>query len=231
MDAAARLTHWTAAPMHSSTSAWSDLPWLIVMVALAVVGLVLLQRQKKIAEERDLAILRAVTIPSYRQALRRFQRELDRGRRFGRPMSILVVRVDADEPRKPTLVPLREDARQQEMRVMEACSHRIMFAHLGLVLQECLRDMDVTACDAVEQRYIVALPESTRADVTRLVERLETLVRRGTGLGVRTGVAEVGRDGLVLADLVRKAAERTNEETAAAVPGASRTAVASRLAV
>jgi hypothetical protein len=231
MDAAARLTHWTAAPMHWNASAWSDLPWLIVVMTLVVVGLVLLRRQRKIAEERDLAILRAVTIPSYRQALPRFQREVDRGRRFGRPMSVLVVRVDAVEPRKPTLVPLREDARQHEMRVMEACSHRIMFAHVGLVLQECLREMDVTACDVVEQRFIVALPESTRADVTRLVERLEMLVRRGTGLGVRTGVAEVGRDGLILADLVRKAAERTNEDAAAAVPGGPRAAVASRLAV
>ena len=231
MDAAARLTHWTASPTHWSASAWSDLPWLIVVMAIVVVGLVLLRRQRKIAAERDLAILRTMATPSYRHALPRFQRELDRGRRFGRPMSILVVRVDANEPRKPTLVPLHEDARQQEMRIMEACSHRIMFAHVGLVLQECLRDMDVTACDAVEQRFIVALPESTRADVTRLVERLEMLVRRGTGLGVRTGVAEVGRDGLILADLVRKATERTNEETAATVPGGPRATVASRLAV
>ncbi|MGH2570607.1 MAG: hypothetical protein ACRDGR_05235 [bacterium] len=231
MDAAARLTHWTAAPTQWGASAWSALPWLIVVVALVVVGLVVLQRQRKIAEEEDLAILRAVAIPSYRQALPRFQRELDRGRRFGRPMSILVVRIDADQPRKPTLVPLREDARQREMRAMETCGHRIMFAHVGLVLHECLRDMDVTACDAVEQRFVVALPESTRANVTRLVERLEMLVRRGTGLGVRTGVAEVGRDGLILADLVRKAAERTNEERTAAVPGGPRAAVAPRLAV
>jgi hypothetical protein len=231
MDAAARITHWTAAPTHWSANAWNDLPWLIVVVALLVVGLIAIGRQRRIAEEKDLAILRAMAIPTYRQALRRFQRELDRGRRFARPMSILVVRIDTDAPRKPTLVPLREDARQREMRVMEACGYRIMFAHVGLVLQECLRDMDVTACDAVEQRFIVALPECTRADVTRLVERLEMLVRRGTGLGVRMGVAEVGRDGLILADLVRKAAERTNDEPEAAVSGGSRATVASRLAV
>jgi hypothetical protein len=230
MDAATHLTHWSAAPAQWSATAWGDLSWPLLVVVLLVGGIVAFVRQRRVGAERDLEILRAMSIPSYRQTLCRFQRELDRGRRFSRPVTILVVRVDADEPGKRALVPLREDAQQRQTRVMEACGHRIMFAHVGLVLQDCLRDIDVTACDAVEQRFIVALPECTRADVTLLVQRLEMLVRRGTGLGVRTGVAEAGRDGLILADLVRKAAERADRDVEPAV-AEGRATIASKLAV
>lgn len=183
--------------------------WLFLVVVLLVGGTWAFWRQKRIAEEKDLAILRAVALPSYRQMLPRFQLELERARRFERPLSFVVVRLAGDEPLELGLALHREKPRERETRIVQSCGHRIMFAHIGLILQECLRSMDLTACDAVERCYVVALPECTRADAARLLERLEMLVRRGTGLGVRSGVAELGGDGVVVADLVRKAGERS----------------------
>jgi hypothetical protein len=212
MDAASRLIAWAGTPSQlMSGYTWSDAFWLLLVVTLLVGGTLAFWRQKKIADEKDLAILSAMSLPSYRQVLPRFQLELERVRRFERPLSILVVRMDGDEPLDLRLAPRREDPQDRQARIMQTCGSRIMFAHVGLILQQCLRDMDLTSCDVAERRYIVALPECTRAEASNLVERLDMLVRRGTGLGVRVGVAEVGSDGLVVADLVRKAAERSEK--------------------
>ena len=112
----------------------------------------------------------------------------------------------------------KEDARERESRIIASCGDKILFAHVGQVLQDGLRDMDLACCDVTNRRYVVVLPECDGTDGARLVERLEKLVLRGTGLRVRTGIAEVRTDGLIIADLVQKASDRcasgTSEELA-----------------
>lgn len=218
MDTASRLTAWAGTPPPLlSGYTWGDVFWLVLVVFLLVGGTLAFWHQKRLATEKDLAILRAMSLPAYRQMLSRFQLELERARRFERPLSILVVRLDREESESVGLRLRREDPQDRQTRILQTCGSRIMFAHVGLVLQEYLRDMDLTSCDAAGERYVVALPECTGGEAAGLVERLESLVRRGTGLEVRTGVAEVGSDGLVIADVVRKATERCEGDSTPAM--------------
>lgn len=213
MDTASRLTAWTGTPPPLfSGYTWGDVFWLVLVVCLLVGGTLAFWHQKRLATEKDLAILRAMSLPAYRQMLPRFQLELERARRFERPLSILVVRLDREQSESVGLRLRREDRRDREKRILETCGNRIMFAHVGLILQEYLRDMDLTSCDAAGERYVVALPECTGEEAAGLVGRLESLVRRGTGLAVQAGVAELGSDGLVIADVVGKATERCDGE-------------------
>ena len=160
--------------------------------------------------------------PAIGEGVYALQQELDRVRRFDRSFSVLVVRLDTDHPieisRRDSLIARKEDARERESRIIASCGDKILFAHVGQVLQDGLRDMDLTCCDVTNRRYVVVLPECDGTDGARLVERLEKLVLRGTGLRVRTGIAEVRTDGLIIADLVQKASDRcasgTSEELA-----------------
>jgi GGDEF domain-containing protein len=197
-----------APPQFLSGFTWGDVVWLLLVVILLVGGIVASWRQKRIAAEKDLAILRSTSLPTYRQTLRQIQRELDRARRFSRPLTMVVVRVENYERLEVGYGRRREDPRQRESRLIAACGSRIMFAHVGLILQEGLREMDLVTLDVVGRRYVVVLPECARSEASSLVTRLERLVRRGTGVGIESGVAEVGADGLIVSDLLTKATER-----------------------
>jgi len=226
MDAASPIVSRAGStPPFSIGLTWGVVAGLVLVAVLVAAVAWMWWRQRRNAAEKDLAILRSISMPSYRQMTSRYQLELERARRFERSLSMVVVRLDGDEPRDMELVLRRESAREREARIVAACGHRIAFAHVGLVLQECLRDMDLAACDVTARRYVVVLPECTRTDAAGLVKRVELLVRRGTGLGIRTGIAEAGADGMMVADIVQKAAERMArgpgaEVTPARFPGA-----------
>jgi hypothetical protein len=160
--------------------------WLLPLAAFALgAGLARLRCRVPREEIAGTAVERGISMPTYRRSVAALESELERARRSGRSLAVVVVK----------LVP-------GSLTDLEA---RTAFALVGAYLDDCLRGIDLAASDRPGRRYVVALPETTRAQAEGMVQRVGDLVAGETGLELQAGVAEFRADGLVLEDLVQAA--------------------------
>ncbi|MGH2569602.1 MAG: hypothetical protein ACRDGR_00160 [bacterium] len=173
--------------------------WILPLAAFALgAGVARLRHGARRAPAMETAVERGISIPSYRRSTRALESELERTRRAGRSLAILVIK----------LVP---DSRS-------ALENRTAFALVGAYLDDCLRDIDFATTDRPNQRYVIALPEATRAQAEETARRVGGVVARETGLELHAGIAEFRADSVLLEDLVQVATAACDRVSAPRLP-------------
>jgi GGDEF domain-containing protein len=141
------------------------------------------------------------SVPRYRQSMPRLSQELARMRRYERSLSVLVIDIDR---RVDEVDGTKRNGRELAMA----------FWHMGAMLRDLLRNSDIVTSDPADDRYVVLLPESNRAQAELAANRLRTPLAAATQLRVRMGVAEFPGDGLIIEELVKSAGSEKAEPVA-----------------
>lgn len=135
-------------------------------------------------------------------------REIYRSRRYGRPLSLVMIDVER---------PPQEKAKGQSpapASVFTGYEASIRVAQLAV---ETLRHLDLVAWSYKPRRLVVVLTEANYDAAQQFVARFTALVAQETGLTIRTGIATFPEHALTLDDLYQRAEAAieqrvTNEE-------------------
>jgi hypothetical protein len=117
----------------------------------------------------------------YRDGLPNMRLELQRARRYERPLSMLAVGLSGGD------APIRKELAD--------------FLLLGIVLRDALRETDLMSYSVEHQLYAVLLTETTRAGALEAAVRFGGIARRRAELRVRCGASEFPQNGLSVDDL------------------------------
>lgn len=158
----------------------------------------------------------ALSVPPLQEGLPDLQWEVYRARRYRRPLSLVVLSVGAKE-RVPSAP--RESAEDDgESILLETRIPHLASLLLGKILQGMLRQSDRVTHLPVEDRFVLALPETDREQAFRSMARLGPVVRERVGVELRAGAAAFPEDGLTLGDLMEEAESRWRRASSSA-PG------------
>ncbi len=199
-------------------------PWilsgLLAVVALAL--LVLLTRKDKKAANRASNVgsdLQLGAVPTLRRTKKQLSNELARVRRYHRPLSIVVLRLESDQlllDLKRNLVPESGngsvEAYNQVMQTIQ-----LVFSLVGALLKESLRESDIATYDVPNNQYIIMLAESSREQAALTVTRLKKLLFKRTAGHLVAGIAEFPEDGLILEDLIARAVDICSQDMSGSV--------------
>lgn len=162
---------------------------------------------------RDVSpILEAEAIPTLRQALPRLSGELERARRYRRPLSIVILSHD-DGSGASGVSPAahmggngasgQNGPSLSQIDVPE--SH--ISARLAFILRKALRESDIVMHAATQGCCVVGMPEVDGIDARKAVDRLNDLCFGKPLLPLRAGIAVFPQDGWTLEELLRRAEE------------------------
>jgi hypothetical protein len=153
---------------------------------------------------------REAPIPEFRERLSYLQGEMDRARRYKRPLSVLVVTPHpvGDDDAWPG--PIGDaDAPSTDMRVLlETRLPQLASLLVGSILAGAVRQGDSVTYRTANDRFVVFLAEADREAARGAVRRIQRMMRERARLGMRVGIATFPEDGLTLSDLLGQAAEK-----------------------
>lgn len=146
-------------------------------------------------------------VPTFRRTLPQLSNELARVRRYNRPLSVVVLRIESDQ----LLLNLKRSLASETGNGSASSYSNIMqtiqlvFSLVGSILSESLRDSDIACYDVANNQYIILLAESDKARAAQTVQRLKKLLFKRTAGHLLAGIAEFPQDGLIIEDLVKVA--------------------------
>jgi hypothetical protein len=153
---------------------------------------------------------REAPIPEFREMLSHLRGEMDRARRYKRPLSVLVVTPHpvGDDGAWPD--PIGDaDARSTGKRVLPDTRLPHLASLLaGSILAGAVRQADSATYQTANDRFVVFLAEADREVARGAVRRIQQMMRERARLGMRVGIATFPEDGLTLSDLLGQAAEQ-----------------------
>ena len=142
----------------------------------------------------------------------RLMAELDRARRYERPLTIAVLSAapSGDGPRS---VGNGEEALHvhgngRRRATVETELPQVVSLLAAAALQEVLRGSDVVCYQHASNRFVLALAEAGRHNAQRALGRIQSLFRDVLRLDVQAGFARFPDEGLTLEDLVATAVAR-----------------------
>lgn len=154
----------------------------------------------------------ALTYPNRTLDLRtagdRISTELTRSRRYGRPLSVLVVQMDKLEDQQ---ILEKDESLQRDILA------RFAAARIGEIVNDRARETDLILRDS-DNRFILLCPETGHSNSAILAQRISRSVTENIGAKVRWGVSSFPDEALTFDDLVEKAVERLSEELPEQVP-------------
>jgi len=154
----------------------------------------------------------AITYPNrtldLRTASDRVSAELTRSRRYGRPLSVMVVQMDKFENR---------EALEKDESLQHDILTRFVAAKVGQIVNDRARETDLILRDS-NSRFILICPETQYSNSTVLAKRISKSVAENIGARVRWGISSFPEEALTFDDLVEKATERLNEQSSEQVP-------------
>jgi len=183
--------------------------WVIGIVAvgagLFVMGLMWRRRKVNYAVTKGLYGNWHTAIPRYRRSLHRMTGELERARRYGNSLTIVVLSVDQEQlkQKKRNLLQVTENT--------EIASY-FFFSLISALLRDNLRACDLLTYDVTNDYYVILMPETSAALAEQGIVRLNELVSNRIKLALRAGVAEFPADGLTIEDLVSHAHTRSHRK-------------------
>lgn len=147
-----------------------------------------------------------VRMQTYRETLPELAGEINRARRYRRPLSVAVMQFEASGG---SLATVHVGGNGNGSRNHSQAGYPdLVVAHLlGAILRDTLRETDLVSYDAAGGRYVIMMPELAEAQAQRAVRRLNDLVLASLHTSMRVGVAEFPRDGLTLEEMVASAEE------------------------
>lgn len=128
----------------------------------------------------------------------RIKVELTRSRRYQRPLSLLMVKIEPEvgAPAAPIIKGIHIDL-----------MGRFTFARVGQIIDDLIRQTDLPLRDR-RGRYIILCPETNFSSVESFARRVSQAVVDKTGMRVLWGVASFPDEALTFEDLLQKARER-----------------------
>lgn len=137
----------------------------------------------------------------------RIKIELTRSRRYHRPLSVVVVQMEAEDGKVT-----------QEMlkSVQHDLLSRFSVARVGQIIDDQVRQTDLVLRD-YKGRFIVLCPETDLPSASLLGKRIARAVEERTSMRVLWGTAAFPEEALTFDDLLEKARERLMQSTP--VPG------------
>lgn len=158
---------------------------------------------------------RAAGVPTFRRSLPDLARELARARRYGRPLSVVVLSLGnghlAEEVRRVNGSNGNNGNSAKDVMLLTRTS-QVASIVFGWVLQEALRESDTLSYFAADNRYVILMTESTHEQARKAMERLSALYYQRTLDHLRAGIAQFPGDGLTLEDLVVSAQKAWHEK-------------------
>lgn len=157
--------------------------------------LIVLNLIRSSGRERRFEALQGAQIPTFRQLLPALEAEIERTRRYQRPLSMLAIGPGEILARKgthalPDIIAAPFDA------------NFVAFLVLGSLLTEATRDVDVVTQLPEAGVYGVLLPETSASDAWRLAGRLARTLAARAPIGLLAGIAEFPRHALRVDDLL-----------------------------
>lgn len=140
-------------------------------------------------------------VPDIESERSRIKVELTRSRRYQRPLSLLVIKLDAEDPTTKKVKSIRTD-------LME----HFTFVQVGQVITELLRQTDLFLRDQ-QGCYIILCSETNMSSVELFAKRISQAIENKTGLQVQCGAASFPDEALTFEDLLRTARTRLAPRT------------------
>jgi len=198
---------------------------LLIVISLLLFStiVILLRRNRK---NSDNVIAKASidinlgAVPTYRKSFERLSAELDRVRRYGRPLSLIVLRLESDQ----LLVDIKRNLVSESANGGAGSYNEVMytiqlvFSLMGSTLDQSLRESDIPTYDAKNNQYVILLPECTREHAEKMERRLKKLLFKKTAGHLVAGISEFPADGLIIDDLVKSAMAACTEASNGQLP-------------
>jgi hypothetical protein len=137
------------------------------------------------------------------QGMQRIKIEFTRSRRYRRPLSLVIMEVDADS---------QSDNGQVIRSIQHDLTNRFTSARIGQIIDDRIRQTDLVMRDR-RWRYIILCPETDLPSVLLLTQRITQTIHEKTGLSVRWGAAAFPEEALTFEDLLEKARDRMFDES------------------
>jgi hypothetical protein len=147
------------------------------------------------------AVLTAAGVPRFREALPRMVMELERARRYGRPLTIALHAV------APTTAAGNGagGGHGDHAGVAQsdfAAADPFSTALLGSMLRELVREIDIVAYSAALSRCTVVMPEIGQPEARLATRRLRDMCSARLAMPIRAEVAVFPEDGVTLEELI-----------------------------
>jgi hypothetical protein len=149
-------------------------------------------------------ILDAIRIPDYHQALPALNKEHARARRHGHPLSIIVAQVKAATQPKEVVSRVSNSSKSDNSVSNNLNSCELLLC--GPVFRDAVREFDITTYDGLNNRFIIALPESNKEQTFKAVHRFNRILGDDIATRLSMGVAEFPTDALFVNELIDIAA-------------------------
>lgn len=130
--------------------------------------------------------------------------ELERARRYERGLSIVVLAVELLSESRDA-----DDASDGDGRLRGAGPPQMVSLVAAAGLREMVRQSDVLCYQATENRFVLALAESSADEARHALTRIRTILRERLELSIRAGIARFPDDALTLPELIAEAAPPT----------------------
>ena len=185
--------------------------YLMITESAALYILVWLACQVSRALEEFSAAVEQVTVPDadrwviqLQDAHEAIETEINRSRRYERPLSVLCVRPDFDT--------IEFVLNRLVKEVQESIAHHYAIVNLGRMLKISMRRTDLILLEDRRQGcFIVLCPETDRAGATLLMERVKVFADEELGFTVDCGVSLFPEDALTFEEVVQQAERHAAE--------------------
>lgn len=191
-------------------------------------GIDLQQMDVTLTREMSATLARA-GVATFRQALPRLRAELDRARRYNRPLTLALLGDARISPGAPQ-APLLYDANARRAGTVAhatplAPGSPLIPAVIASLLREMTREVDIVTYAATLGRCMVAMPEATEVQGRQAMTRVGEMCARRLMVPVQARLASFPQDGWTLEELIRRAVDVEGEMHEAPVEPAEGAAV------
>lgn len=159
---------------------------------------------------------RTADISAFRQSIPALTAEMARARRYKRPLAVVMLGLANDSLPEHVYRLVGENGNDNGdgKKILSRTTQLVSFV-LGFILRDALRESDIATYSAADDRYILMLAESTRAQAQETVQRLNGLFYQRVYAHLRAGIAEFPDDGLTLDELVSGAQQEWHQRPVA----------------
>ncbi len=181
--------------------------WLSLGLTTLSVGVALICIRTRRSVSRS-ALLGKIAVMPFSQVQQEMRDELERARRYRRRLAVAVIGLGSKVQKPASWSPKGGEARWGNRERPSPEALRGAFLVLGSVLRDLVRTDDIVAYNASRDQFVLLLVESSRAEATRTLRRVQAQVQERTQIGIHIGVAEFPSDGLILRDLIGHAEQK-----------------------
>ena len=199
-------------------------PWVVTValasIALFVIALIWRRHRAIYAMAKGLYDGWHAAIPRYQRSITRLSAELERARRYGHSLTVVVLTVDYEQN--------NHNNHRDSSSLNADIASPFFLSLIGSLLRDNIRGCDLVTYDVTKDHYVLLFPESSTAMAEQTMARLRRLMAHRAKCMLRYGIAEYPAEGLILQDLVSRAHARSQRTACETTPQRDAAAVTSQ---